>query len=126
MQQLSLTGWETRPGKHARRWRWRWLLALGVEHLSGAHEPSPATQGGAARPSANTASDFEAFYQRHEGAIFGYLWRVCGDEQAANDLTQEVFFRAWRQFERLRGYKRPDAWLFRVATNLALNERRRQ
>lgn len=77
-------------------------------------------------PSANATVDFEAFYQRHEGAIFGYLWRICSDEQTANDLTQGVFFRAWKQFERLRGYERPDAWLFRVATNLALNERRRQ
>lgn len=124
MQQLSLTGWGTRPRNRARRWNWRWLLALGVERISGTPEPSPATQGGATTP--NAAENFEAFYQRHEGAIFGYLWRVCGDEQAANDLTQEVFFRAWRQFEQLRSYERPDAWLFRVATNLALNERRRQ
>lgn len=126
MQQLSLTGWKTRPRNHVRRWYWRWLLALGVERVSGAPESVRATQGGAATPGANTTEDFEAFYQRHEGAIFGYLWRVCGDEQAANDLTQEVFFRAWKQFERLRGYERPDAWLFRIATNLALNERRRQ
>lgn len=126
MQQLSLTGWGTRPRNHARRWNWRWLLALGVERITDAPEPTRAAQGGAATPSANAAENFEAFYQRHEGAIFGYLWRVCGDEQAANDLTQEVFFRAWRQFERLRSYERPDAWLFRVATNLALNERRRQ
>jgi DNA-directed RNA polymerase specialized sigma24 family protein len=34
--------------------------------------------------------------------------------------------RAWRAFEKLRGYERPEAWLFRVATNLALNERRRR
>ena len=69
---------------------------------------------------------FEAFFRQHERDIFGYLWRVTGDEQTANDLTQEVFFRAWRQFEKLRGYERPDAWLFHVATNLALNERRHQ
>ncbi|HEX8982578.1 MAG TPA: sigma-70 family RNA polymerase sigma factor [Ktedonobacterales bacterium] len=126
MQQLSLTGWGTRPRDHARRWSWRWLLALGVERISGAPEPTRATPGSAAMPSANATVDFEAFYQRHEGAIFGYLWRICSDEQTANDLTQGVFFRAWKQFERLRGYERPDAWLFRVATNLALNERRRQ
>ena len=81
-----------------------------------------------ATPQAPTsaAPSFEAFYQQHERAIFGYLWRVCGDEQTANDLTQEVFLRAWRAFEKLRGYERPEAWLFRVATNLALNERRHQ
>jgi RNA polymerase sigma-70 factor (ECF subfamily) len=75
---------------------------------------------------AQSGETFESFYHSHERAIFTYLWRVSGDEQTANDLTQEVFFRAWRQFDKLRGYERPAAWLFRVATNLALNERRHQ
>ncbi len=123
MQQLSLTGRGTRPKNGT---LWRWLLTLGAERVPSAPEPTRAMQSDAATPSANAVDDFEGFYQRHEGAIFGYLWRICGDEQAANDLTQEVFFRAWKQFEKLRGYERPDAWLFRVATNLALNERRRQ
>jgi RNA polymerase sigma-70 factor, ECF subfamily len=82
------------------------------------------TSGPHGAPSA--LDQFEAFYHQRERDIFGYLWRVTGDEQTANDLTQEVFFRAWRQFEKLRGYERPDAWLFHVATNLALNERRHQ
>lgn len=67
---------------------------------------------------------FTAFVAAHEGALFAYLWRMTGDESAAYDLRQETFIRAWRHFERVRGYERPLAWLYRVATNLALNERR--
>src|SRR6185437_15441434 len=110
-------------------------MALRRERLS--EPPQPDTPHAIA-PTAPTASaapahdalsfepSFEQFYQRHARDIFGYLWRVCGDEQTANDLTQEVFFRAWREFEKLQRYERPEAWLFRVATNLALNERRHQ
>jgi RNA polymerase sigma-70 factor, ECF subfamily len=67
---------------------------------------------------------FEAFFRTHERAIFGYLWRMTGDEQASYDLAQETFVRAWQRFERVRGYEQPRAWLFRVATNLARNHRR--
>jgi RNA polymerase sigma-70 factor (ECF subfamily) len=68
---------------------------------------------------------FEAFFRRHEREIFGYLWRMTGDEQAAYDLSQETFVRAWQHFDRIASYDRPGAWLFRVATNLALTHQRR-
>lgn len=74
---------------------------------------------------AHTLPDFETFFRRHEREIFGYLWRMTGDEQAAYDLSQEAFVRAWQHFDRIAGYERPGAWLFRVATNLALTYQRR-
>ncbi|HEU0025978.1 MAG TPA: sigma-70 family RNA polymerase sigma factor [Ktedonobacterales bacterium] len=102
----------------------RWLAAIRDASLRDARDGAGATSGPRAMPSA--ADQFESFYRQHERDIFGYIWRVTGDEQTANDLTQEVFYRAWRKFEKLRGYERPGAWLFHVATNLALNERRHQ
>lgn len=120
------------------RWRWsppwcmRWLAALRraplATPLAGAMDGEGERGAEAAEAGAlpSAGERFESFYARHERGIFSYLWRVTGDEQTANDLTQEVFFRAWRQYARLGSYERPDAWLFRVATNLALNERRHQ
>src|SRR5262245_41828640 len=67
---------------------------------------------------------FEAFFPLYEQEIFGYLWRVTGDEHASYDLAQENFVRAWQHFEQVRRYEQPRAWLFRVATNLASNHRR--
>jgi RNA polymerase sigma-70 factor (ECF subfamily) len=67
---------------------------------------------------------FEAFFREHQQPIFGYLWRMTGDEQAAYDLSQEAFLRAWRHFDRIRAYDLPGGWLFRVATNLALKHLR--
>ena len=42
---------------------------------------------------------FEVFFQARHRAIFAYLWRMTGEEEAANDLCQETFLRAWRQFD---------------------------
>jgi RNA polymerase sigma-70 factor (ECF subfamily) len=67
------------------------------------------------------ALDFDAFLQTYERDVWGYLWRMTGDEQAAYDLAQETFVRAWQRFEQVSRYDHPKAWLFRVATNLALN-----
>lgn len=71
-------------------------------------------------------AECERFIEQHQRAILNYLWRMTGDEQAAYDLTQEVFVRAWQHFDAVRTYERPLGWLFRVATNLALTHLRRR
>lgn len=68
-----------------------------------------------------TYETFEEFIAGREAEVFGYLWRMTGEEQTAYDLCQETFLRAWQQFDKIRAYEQPGAWLFRVATNLALN-----
>jgi RNA polymerase sigma-70 factor, ECF subfamily len=75
-------------------------------------------------PGAALERDFDALFERCEARIFGYLWRVTGDRHAASDLCQETFLRAWQHFAKVSGYEQPEAWLWRVATNLALNYRR--
>ncbi|HEV8193351.1 MAG TPA: sigma-70 family RNA polymerase sigma factor [Ktedonobacterales bacterium] len=69
--------------------------------------------------------DFVSFFLAHEPAVSGFLWRRTGDEQTANDLSQETFLRAWQGSDRIRTYDKSDAWLFRVATKLALHHLRR-
>ena len=69
---------------------------------------------------------FEDFVHQHEQVLLNYLWRLLGNEQSAFDLTQEAFVRAWQHFEQISRYEQPRAWLFRIATNLAMNQRERQ
>jgi RNA polymerase sigma-70 factor (ECF subfamily) len=99
------------------------------------HDADPASTDGRTRSvavaqvSASDTDEFETFVHRHERKTLNYLWRMTGDEQSAYDLTQEVFVRAWRHFGVISQYEQPHAWLFRVATNLALrhnSSRRRQ
>jgi RNA polymerase sigma-70 factor, ECF subfamily len=70
--------------------------------------------------------DFEHFIRLHERQILNYLWRIVSNEASAYDLTQEVFLRAWQHFKVIRQYDQPRAWLFRVATNLALTHLKRR
>lgn len=126
-----VTRW--RPPLHWLHWL-HWLAALRHTPLAGTPLAGTHDEGrdhfdaveGARQALPGAMTDFETFYRRHEREIFGYLWRMTRDEQTANDLTQEVFFRAWQQYEKVGVYDRPEAWLFRVATNLALNEQRHQ
>jgi RNA polymerase sigma-70 factor (ECF subfamily) len=69
--------------------------------------------------------NFETFVRQYEYDIFTYLWRMTGDVETAYDLRQEAFLRAWQHYEKISQYTEPKAWLFRVATNLAINHRTR-
>ena len=64
---------------------------------------------------------FEAFYWHYERQIIAYLRRMLSDEQAAYDLGQEAFMRAWQHFDDISTHNTARAWLYRVVTNLALN-----
>jgi RNA polymerase sigma-70 factor (ECF subfamily) len=75
---------------------------------------------------AQAASDFDAFFQRYEQPVYGYLRRMLPSDEIAVEIAQEAFFRAWQHFDDLRRYDRPEAWLYRVATNLAISHLRRK
>ena len=107
----------TRPAFTA--W-WRRLCALAARDGGLASRDPPAAPAGLGAENA----EFEAFFRRHERDVFGYLWRLTSEEQAASDLSQETFIRAWQHFGRIRRYEHPAGWLFRVATNLALKHLR--
>jgi len=105
-----------RPARSRRRaaWRLAWLWRALALALRKQDTPRPV-------PAHGAYETFEDFIAGRESDVFGYLWRLTGDEQTAYDLCQETFLRAWQQFEKIRHYEQPGAWLFRVATNLALN-----
>ena len=59
--------------------------------------------------------------------IYGLAVRMLGDAAEAEDVTQEVFLRAWRQAPRWTpGRARFDTWLHRVALNLCYDRLRRR
>jgi RNA polymerase sigma-70 factor (ECF subfamily) len=75
---------------------------------------------------AAAARGFDALFEEYERPVFGYLWRITGDQHLASDLCQETFLRAWQHFDQISTYQAPVGWLLRVATNLALNAQRRR
>lgn len=70
----------------------------------------------------STLPCFEVLIDNHHDEIFRYLWRLLdsgGRAQEAEDLTQEVFMRAYRAYDRLRPDSNVRAWLYKIATNCA-------
>lgn len=64
---------------------------------------------------------FEQFYRRHAGSIWSYLFRMTGDAAVADDLLQKSFFRFLRANPVLASEEHTRRWIFRTATNLALD-----
>jgi RNA polymerase sigma-70 factor (ECF subfamily) len=58
---------------------------------------------------------------RHRQEILAYLVRLLGNSHDAQDACQDAFLRAHRAFPRLRHGTNLRAWLYRIATNTALN-----
>jgi len=72
-----------------------------------------------------SADDLFVFYEQHIADVYGFVMRRCGDSELAEDLTQEVFVSAARQFTEV-GELPPSAWLFRVARNRLVDHWRRE
>lgn len=64
---------------------------------------------------------FEVFYRRTAGSLWSYLFRLTGDEATADDLLQKAFFRFLRANPVLASDEHQRRWIFRTATNLALD-----
>ena len=64
---------------------------------------------------------FEAFYRANAGSLWSYLYRLTGDSAAADDLLQKAFFRFLRANPAVESDEHMRRWLFRAATNLALD-----
>jgi RNA polymerase sigma factor (sigma-70 family) len=65
---------------------------------------------------------FERFYLAHRDEVLGYLRRLLGGR--AEDAWQETFMRALRAYDRLEHGKHLRAWVFTIATNVALDDLR--
>ncbi len=66
-------------------------------------------------------------FENHQREILTYLYRLLRDHESARDLAQETFLRVFRARGQLGQIENPRAWLYRIATNLALtNLKRRQ
>ena len=71
--------------------------------------------------------DVEAFHElfaKYHKPIFNYCFRVIGNRDRAEELTQDAFLQIYRARERYEPRARFVTYLFRVATNLCLNEKR--
>ncbi len=67
------------------------------------------------------ADSFEELLRRYRLPLVSYFLRMLRDRALAEDLAQEVFLRVYKARERYQPEARFTTWLYRIATNLALN-----
>jgi len=67
---------------------------------------------------------FERLYRRHVARIHSLVSRMLEPDQA-DEVTQDVFVRAWRKLGTFRGESAFGTWLHRVAVNLVLGRRKK-
>ncbi len=68
-----------------------------------------------------TPIDFTTFMRNYQDMVFSTAVRLVGNEAQAQDISQEVFLKAYQHFDRLESSPRAGGWLKTVATNLSLN-----
>lgn len=72
-----------------------------------------------------TSADQDRFVNEHMRRIFRQIYRLVGNVQDAQDLTQEAFIKALQRQDQLKDGDKSAHWLSRIATNTALDFLRR-
>ena len=84
--------------------------------------PAPSENVDVERALRGDHAAFERLYRDHVDRVYALAVRMV-DAEAAEDLTQEVFIRAWRKLGTFRGRARFGTWLHRLAVNHILSRR---
>src|SRR5687767_125449 len=66
-------------------------------------------------------ADFTTFMRAYQDMVFSTAARLTGNDAQAEDISQEVFLKAYEHFESLHTSPTAGGWLKTVATNLSLN-----
>lgn len=73
-----------------------------------------------------SAGAYEALVEAHSAPIWRLAFRLTGDRQEGEDLTQETFYEAWRSLPSLRDPSRGRAWLAAILLHRASRRLRRR
>lgn len=77
-----------------------------------------------AEAQAGSVAAFEQLYHDHVGRVHALCLRLTADAAMAEELTQDVFVRAWQKLDTFRGESSFGTWLHRLTVNLVLGRRR--
>jgi RNA polymerase sigma-70 factor (ECF subfamily) len=71
-------------------------------------------------------ADLLLLYEQMKRPLHSYIYRLVGSQEDADDLTQEVFVRAFTAWDNLYDRANLSPWLYRIATNLCVDMLRRR
>ena len=78
------------------------------------------------RAQAGDQAAFREIYHQELGRVYALCLRLAGDRTEAEELTQDVFVRAWERLASFRGESAFSSWLHRLAVNTVLEARRKR
>jgi RNA polymerase sigma-70 factor (ECF subfamily) len=68
---------------------------------------------------------FERFVLHFRSKVFHFSWLMCGSPEDAEEVAQETLLKVFESFDQLRDSDRVRAWVFRIARNACLMQRRK-
>src|SRR5690242_14744524 len=68
---------------------------------------------------------FDVLVRRYEKQVYNTAYRLAGSYDDASDIAQEAFVRAWKNMGSFRGDASFSTWLYRIVTNVFLDERKK-
>jgi len=68
---------------------------------------------------------FDELVRRYEKQVYNFAYRMAGNYDDANDIASEAFIKVYNAIDTFRGDANFTTWLFRIVTNLYLDERKR-
>jgi len=116
----------------------RGILDRGLLNLAGAPPSAPGTMANSIGTTDAAVSDvdvmlrvktgdetaFAYLVQKYRRPIVGFMYRLCHNPSTAEELAQEVFLRVYRSRTSYEPSAKFTTWLYRIATNLAVNHAR--
>ncbi len=69
---------------------------------------------------------FGELVRLHHNGVVNVVYRMCGDANLAEDAAQEAFVRAWQHLPKYKPQSPFRNWVYRIATNVALDTLRRE
>ena len=72
-----------------------------------------------------SGAEFDRLFNQYSGPIYNYALRMVGDADRAADITQDTFIKAYRKLDTLTDPSAARSWIYRIATNTAIDAMRR-
>lgn len=69
---------------------------------------------------------FEMLVQRYHQRVYALAFRYMSNEDDAYDMSQEAFIKAYRALDKFKGNSSFGTWIYRITTNVCLDELRRR
>ena len=80
----------------------------------------------ARRDARELEADFARLFEEYATPIYNYALRMVGDPDRAADVAQDTFIKAYRKLDTLTDATSTRSWLYRIATNTAIDDMRRR